>query len=82
MRFLLANELKELASAKQVYLAASALDKHRTLQAKTDVNRLLVSQKGLLAAFSAGLTKGLISQSAGSSKSHLTSLMRLLASVG
>ena len=82
MKFLLANELKAVASAKQIYLAASALDKHRTLQTKTDVNRLLVSQKGLLAAFSAGLTKGLVSQTSGSSKSHLTSLMRLLVSVG
>jgi hypothetical protein len=77
MRFIIENEIKEADNAKQIYTAASAFDKHTSLVAKTNVNTLLASSKGLVAAFGAGLTKGLVSQPSKSSNSDLTGLIKL-----
>ncbi|UUO23611.1 hypothetical protein FGD67_10490 [Colwellia sp. M166] len=81
MKFLLAHQLKQVAKAKQLHLSASALDRHCTLQTKSDIKRLLVSKKGLVAAFSAGVAKGLVSQSDKSSKSELAGLMKMLVAL-
>ena len=77
MKFIIENEIRNVEDAKQIYTAASAFDTHTSLVAKTSVNTLLSSNKGLVAAFGAGLTKGLVSQPSTSSKSEITGLIKL-----
>lgn len=60
MKRLLNEQLLELARCEQSFNATAALDKHRTLVAKARVKRLLLSPKGLFAAFGAGVANGMI----------------------
>jgi len=67
---LLKQQLATLEEAEHAYKAASAIDRHNSLKAKARIRRLLISPKGLSAAFSAGVVKGL-SQSDDTNKSAL-----------
>tara|TARA_R110002050_G_scaffold191458_1_gene326216 strand:+ start:1469 stop:1708 length:240 start_codon:yes stop_codon:yes gene_type:complete len=77
MKFIIENEIKNVKDAKQIFTAASALDRHNSLEAKSNVNTLLASTKGIMAAFGAGLTKGLVSQPSNPSKSEIAGLIKL-----
>lgn len=67
---LLKEQLASLEEADRAYKAASALDRHNSLKAKARIRRLLISPKGLSAAFGAGIVKGL-TQSDDNNKSAL-----------
>jgi len=74
MMFLLKNQIQSVVHAKQEHAASSALDRHRTLQAKARTKRLLVSTKGLATFFIAGMVKG-AGTSSDSAKSNFSTLI-------
>ncbi|MDO6508801.1 hypothetical protein Q4506_17545 [Colwellia sp. 4_MG-2023] len=82
MKFILKNEIKKVEETQQIYTAASALDKHNSLSAKSNMKNLLASEKGLAASFGAGLAKGLLNDSHNSkhssSKPEWTALLNIL----
>lgn len=77
MKFIIQNEIDAVRLTEQEYTNASLLDKQATLDAKANIDALLVSKKGLMASFGAGFAKGIVSQPTSSTKSILPSLIQL-----
>lgn len=75
MDFSLTYKRKSVANAKTAVKLVNALERHRSLQAKQQCKRLILSAKGLSAIFLSGSVKGAVSDK----NMSLTSFSGLLA---